>query len=239
MTEAPFPSEKKKVLLTIECVHQPFVLADSSLTPAVCAEALASDVSVVIAYHPPVSPYPSTPHSLSNTFPDLPRPQVHDALEPPPVLAAAALRAGRERLCAAHEPGRDAERHQLLASLVHPRSADGRLVEPWKKMTATSAVITESERPPAGFEGAGMGRIITLQSGVKIEEAVESVKAHLGLKYGMCGGHCGSRSCYSPDRDARRGQVYPVDRGVCWLWRQRAFWRQGRSAHHRRDVPRT
>lgn len=35
-----------------------------------------------------------------------------------------------------------------------------------------------------GMEGAGMGRVVSLQAGATVEQAVKMVKEHLGLKYG-------------------------------------------------------
>lgn len=56
--------------------------------------------------------------------------------------------------------------------------ADDRLVEPFQ---GTSEVVDQSENPPPGFEGAGMGRVIKLASPLSLDDVVPIVKKHLGV----------------------------------------------------------
>lgn len=46
--------------------------------------------------------------------------------------------------------------------------------------------VTPSSNPPAGFEGSGEGKIITLAEGLPLDECVKRVKTLLGLKFRAC-----------------------------------------------------
>lgn len=61
--------------------------------------------------------------------------------------------------------------------------ANVRLVEPFKSNASSTEVVDATENPPQGFEGAGMGKVVTLKSGMSVAEVVKAVKEHLGLEY--------------------------------------------------------
>jgi hypothetical protein len=58
-----------------------------------------------------------------------------------------------------------------------------RLVEPFKALSSSTSVLDTTENPPAGFEGAGMGRLVELTKPLPLSEVVSMVKKHLGLSY--------------------------------------------------------
>jgi hypothetical protein len=58
-----------------------------------------------------------------------------------------------------------------------------RLVEPFQHLALSSKPITPTT-PVAGFEDAGMGKIVELREGLGIGEIVKMVKKHLSLEYG-------------------------------------------------------
>lgn len=58
--------------------------------------------------------------------------------------------------------------------------ANARLVEPFKGKSKIS-VVDESENPPAGFEGAGMGKLVELEKEMSVDEIVKIVKKHLNI----------------------------------------------------------
>jgi len=49
----------------------------------------------------------------------------------------------------------------------------------------SSKACQPEENPPAGFEGAGSGRVVELEGeGLELEEVVKRVKKHLGMETG-------------------------------------------------------
>lgn len=58
-----------------------------------------------------------------------------------------------------------------------------RLVEPFQHLASSSKPITPTT-PVAGFEDAGMGKIVQLREGLGVGEIVKMVKKHLSLEYG-------------------------------------------------------
>jgi len=57
------------------------------------------------------------------------------------------------------------------------------LVKPFIPLAKSHEPITTSP-PVEGFEGAGMGKIVTLKERMSLHQATKMVKDHLGLKYG-------------------------------------------------------
>lgn len=58
-----------------------------------------------------------------------------------------------------------------------------RLVEPFQHLASSSKPIALTT-PVAGFEDAGMGKIVELREGLGVGEIVKMVKKHLSLEYG-------------------------------------------------------
>lgn len=64
--------------------------------------------------------------------------------------------------------------------------ADKRLVEPFKN--GKVSVVDKTENPPAGFEGAGMGKLVDLDKELSVDEIVKIIKKHLNIETGQP--HC-------------------------------------------------
>ncbi|KLT40763.1 NGG1p interacting factor 3 [Cutaneotrichosporon oleaginosum] len=132
------------------------VLLTIDLTPSVCAEALALPAcSAVIAYHPPI-------------FRGLKTFTLGDPLQ-------ASLLKLSARGISVFAP------HTSLDAT--PNGINTWLVEPFAGNASAIEVVTASENVPAGFEGAGMGKIVSLKSGMGVADAVKAIKQHLGLEY--------------------------------------------------------
>ncbi|TXT04268.1 hypothetical protein VHUM_04266 [Vanrija humicola] len=132
------------------------VLLTIDLTPAVCAEALAlPSCSAVIAYHPPV-------------FRALKALTLSDPLQASLLQLAA-------RGISVFSP------HTSLDAT--PKGINSWLVQPFLANAASSGPVTPITDAPAGFEGAGMGKVVAFNAGVPLDEVVKLVKAHLGLEH--------------------------------------------------------
>ncbi|BEI82438.1 hypothetical protein CcaverHIS002_0303060 [Cutaneotrichosporon cavernicola] len=132
------------------------VLLTIDLTPSVCAEALALPAcSAVISYHPPI-------------FRGLKSITLGDPLQASLLKLAA-------RGISVFAP------HTSLDAT--PNGINTWLVEPFKGNSSAIEVVTATENPPEGFEGAGMGKIVRLKVGMSLEDVVATVKKHLGLQY--------------------------------------------------------
>ncbi|GMK58253.1 hypothetical protein CspeluHIS016_0502850 [Cutaneotrichosporon spelunceum] len=115
-----------------EAREQKQVLLTIDLTPSVCAEALALPAcSAVIAYHPPI-------------FRGLKSFTLGDPLQASLLKLAA-------RGISVFAP------HTSLDAT--PNGINTWLVEPFKSDASAVEVVTATENPPVGFEGAGMGKL--------------------------------------------------------------------------------
>ncbi|GFZ42747.1 Protein NIF3 homolog [Saitozyma sp. JCM 24511] len=131
------------------------VLLTIDLTTAVCNEALAlPSCSVVVSYHPPI-------------FRGLKSMTLSDPLQ------ASLLRLSARGI-SVFSP------HTSLDAT--PNGINAWLVKPFLNISASAGPITPSE-PVEGFEGAGMGRIISLMERMPVSKIVQIVKEHLSLQH--------------------------------------------------------
>ncbi|KAK8861426.1 YbgI/family dinuclear metal center protein [Kwoniella newhampshirensis] len=131
------------------------VLLTIDLTPSVCAEALAlPSLSLIVSYHPPI-------------FRGLKSLTLSDPLQ-------ASLLKLSARGISVFSP------HTSLDAT--PNGINTWLVRPFIHLSSSSKPITPSESID-GFEGAGMGKLVTLKAPLDVRQAVRMIKEHLDLQY--------------------------------------------------------
>lgn len=64
-----------------------------------------------------------------------------------------------------------------------PKGINTWLVEPFLPIASSSAPVEASSPVPEGFEGAGMGKVVTLKQALPVGEVVQLTKKHLGLAH--------------------------------------------------------
>lgn len=145
--------------------------ADSSLTSAVCEEALnLPSCSVIVAYHPPVRliSYARRVRTDRQIFRGLKSFTLADPIQRSLLSLSA-------RGISVFSP------HTSLDAT--PRGINHWLVQPFAPETSSGKAISDSTQIE-GFEGAGVGRRIELNEALDIGEIVKRVKKHLGLEHG-------------------------------------------------------
>ncbi|KAH0613885.1 uncharacterized protein H6S33_005771 [Morchella sextelata] len=136
------------------------ILLTIDLTRAVVDEALRTNSSMIIAYHPIIF-RPLKSLSLRDTQQEslLRLAQAGISVYSPHTAVDAALGGVNDWLADGISGGRGNEESRR--------------------------VLEESMAPPDGFEGSGMGRLVVLKRGQRLGELVERVKAYLGMQHLM------------------------------------------------------
>lgn len=131
------------------------VLLTIDLTTSVCKEALdLPNCSAVVSYHPPI-------------FRGLKSMTLSEPIQ-------ASLLKLSARGISVFSP------HTSLDAT--PKGINTWLIEPFQHLASSSKPITPTT-PVAGFEDAGMGKIVQLKQGLGVAEVVKMVKKHLSLEY--------------------------------------------------------
>ncbi|RPB14775.1 NGG1p interacting factor 3 [Morchella conica CCBAS932] len=136
------------------------ILLTIDLTRAVVDEALSTNSSMIIAYHPIIF-RPLKSLSLRDTQQEslLRLAQAGISVYSPHTAVDAALGGVNDWLADGISGGRGNEESRR--------------------------VLEESMAPPDGFEGSGMGRMVVLKKAQKLGDLVERVKAYLGMQHLM------------------------------------------------------